>query len=114
MHLLTKENELLEHPPYFPDLVPSDYYLFRNLKQFLRGNRFLSNEEAITAVDWYFAELPESHYRDGIKYWRIIGISVLKLREIILNKKTYFVPTCKLTVLILIDKLKETVSNKIF
>ena len=59
--------ELLEHPSYSPDLAPSDYYLFRNLKQFLRGKRFSSNEEAITAVDGYFAELPESHYRDGIK-----------------------------------------------
>ena len=32
--------ELLEHPPYSPDLAPSDYYLFRNLKQFLRWKRF--------------------------------------------------------------------------
>lgn len=23
------------HPPYFPDLAPSDYHLFRNLEQFL-------------------------------------------------------------------------------
>ena len=48
-------------------LAPSDYYLFRNLKQFLRGKRFSSNEEAIAAVEQYFAELPENHYRDGIK-----------------------------------------------
>ena len=47
--------------------LPSDYYLFRNLKQFLRGKRFSSNEEAIAAVEQYFAELPENHYRDGIK-----------------------------------------------
>ena len=59
--------ELFEHPPYSPDLAPSDYYLFRNLKQFLRGKRFSSNEEAIAAVEQYFAELPENHYRDGIK-----------------------------------------------
>ena len=68
---MTKFNELkyklLEHPPYSPDLAPSDYYLFRNLKQFFRGKRFSSNEAAITAVDKYFAELPKSHYRDGIK-----------------------------------------------
>ena len=61
---MTKFNELkyelLEHPPYSPDLAPSDYYLL-SLKQFLRGKRFSSNEEAITAVDGYFAELPESH-----------------------------------------------------
>ncbi|XP_069968062.1 uncharacterized protein [Bactrocera oleae] len=68
---MTKFNEvkyeLLEHPPYLSDLATSDYYLFRNLKQFLRGKRFSSNEEAIAAVDRYFAELPEIHYSDGIK-----------------------------------------------
>ena len=71
MHLLTKFNELkyefLEHPPHSPDVALSDYQLFRDLKQFLRGKRFSSNEEAITAVDGYFAELLESNYRDGIK-----------------------------------------------
>ena len=59
--------ELLEHPPYSPDLAPSDYYLFRNLKQFLRGKYFSSNEEAIAAADGYFAELPESFFSHGIK-----------------------------------------------
>lgn len=59
--------ELLEHPPYSPDLAPSDYFLFRNLKQFLRGKRFSSNEEAIATVQQYFESLPETYYRDGIK-----------------------------------------------
>ena len=27
----------LNLPPYSPDLAPSDYFLFRNLKKFLRG-----------------------------------------------------------------------------
>jgi histone-lysine N-methyltransferase SETMAR len=30
--------ELLPHPAFSPDLVPSDYYLFRSLAQFLRLN----------------------------------------------------------------------------
>ena len=64
---MTKFNELLVHLPYTPDLAPRDYYLFRNQKQLFRGKRFSTNEEAITAVDGYFAELPESYYTDGIK-----------------------------------------------
>jgi len=28
--------ELLPHPPYSPDLVSSDYYLFRSMAHFLR------------------------------------------------------------------------------
>ena len=30
------------------------------------GKRFSSNDEVIAAVDEYFADLPEKHYRDGI------------------------------------------------
>jgi len=58
--------ELLEHPPYSPDLTPSELYLFPKLKLFLAGQRFSSNQEAITAVEGYFADLMKNHYRDGI------------------------------------------------
>ena len=58
--------ELLEHPPYSPDLAPSDFHLLPDLKKFMRGKRFSSNDEVITAVEAYFAALPDSHFRDGI------------------------------------------------
>ena len=58
--------ELLEHPPYSPDLAPPDFHLFLKLKHFLAGERFSSNEEVVAAVQGYFADLPENHYRDGI------------------------------------------------
>ena len=32
--------ELLSHPTYSPDLAPSDYYLFANLKRMLQGKGF--------------------------------------------------------------------------
>ena len=32
--------ELLEHPPYSPDLAPCDFYLFPKLKDMLRDCRF--------------------------------------------------------------------------
>ena len=46
--------ELLEHPPYSPDLAPSDFCLFPVLKLFLAGQRFSSNQEAIAAVRGVF------------------------------------------------------------
>ena len=46
--------ELLEHPPYSPDLAPSDFCFFPKLKLFLAGQRFSSNQEAIAAVEGYF------------------------------------------------------------
>jgi len=51
--------KLLEHPPYSPDLAPSDFYLFPELKLFLAGQRFSSNQEATAAVEGYFAEYEE-------------------------------------------------------
>jgi histone-lysine N-methyltransferase SETMAR len=58
--------ELLEHPPCSPDLASSDFCLFPKLKIFLVGQRFSSNQEAIAAVEEYFADLTKNHYRDGI------------------------------------------------
>jgi histone-lysine N-methyltransferase SETMAR len=60
------KTELLEHPLYSPDLAPSDFHLFPKLKVFLAVQRFSSNQEAIAAVERYFADLTENHYRDGI------------------------------------------------
>ncbi|CAH1993498.1 unnamed protein product [Acanthoscelides obtectus] len=45
---LTEENvEFLDHPPYSPDLSPSDFFTFPKLKNRLRGQRFQSPEEAM-------------------------------------------------------------------
>jgi histone-lysine N-methyltransferase SETMAR len=58
--------ELLEHPPYSPDLAPSDFYLFPKLKLFLAGQHFSSNHKATAALEEYFADLTKDHNRDGI------------------------------------------------
>ena len=36
---------ILPHPAYSPDLAPSDFYLFPNLKTELRGKKFQADEE---------------------------------------------------------------------
>jgi len=48
--------ELIPHPPYSPDLAPYDFFLFPNLKTWLGGKKFSSNEEVIVAVNEYFAD----------------------------------------------------------
>jgi hypothetical protein len=58
--------ELLEHPHYYPYLVPSDFHFFPKLKLFFASQSLTSNQEAITAVEGYFADLTKNHYRDGI------------------------------------------------
>jgi hypothetical protein len=57
---------LLEHPPYFPDLAPSDFSLSSKFKLFLACQRFSSNQEAITTVEGNFAHVTKNYYRDGI------------------------------------------------
>ena len=59
--------ELVAHPPYSPDLTPSNYYLFPNLKRWLQGKRFTSNEEVIAETEAYFEGLDVSYYRKGIE-----------------------------------------------
>jgi len=46
----------LNHPPYIQDLAPSDYFLFRVMKTFLRCKRFSSDEEVNEAVTTWFEE----------------------------------------------------------
>ncbi|XP_053212265.1 histone-lysine N-methyltransferase SETMAR-like [Panonychus citri] len=57
----------IEHPPYSPDLAPSDYFLFKNLKQFLRGKRYPSVEAVKTAVTEFFYSKPPSWFRAGLE-----------------------------------------------
>jgi histone-lysine N-methyltransferase SETMAR len=39
------------HPPYSPDLVPSDFPLFGHIKQFLRGYEFADREGLLHAIE---------------------------------------------------------------
>ena len=60
-------SELLPHPPYSPDLAPSDYWLFADLKKMLRGKRFRSNDELIAETNDYFEGKQKSFYKGGIE-----------------------------------------------
>ncbi|KOX73116.1 Histone-lysine N-methyltransferase SETMAR [Melipona quadrifasciata] len=51
--LLQFDWDVLPHPPYSPDLAPSDYCLFLSLKNSLRGESFKSISEIKTHLDEY-------------------------------------------------------------
>lgn len=59
--------EVLAHPPYSPDLAPSDYHLFGPLKETLRGRRFTSDQEMKEAVHAWLAAQPKTFFSEGIK-----------------------------------------------
>jgi len=43
--------QCLDHPPYSPDLAPSDYHLFPGLKKQLKGRHFSSDTVVIVAAE---------------------------------------------------------------
>jgi len=55
----------LNHPPYSPDLAPSDYFIFRVMKKFLRGKRFSSDQEVKEAVTTWFEEQSKDFFFPG-------------------------------------------------
>ena len=58
--------EPLPHPPYSPDLAPSDYFLFPKLKSFLRGKVFETDNDVMCAVDEFLRGQDSKFYYEGI------------------------------------------------
>ena len=59
--------EVLPHPPYSPDIAPSDFHLFRSLQHFLSGIFFSNLDDIQNAISGYFAQKPADFYRLGIE-----------------------------------------------
>lgn len=58
---------LLTHPPYSPDLAPSDFYLFGRLKSDLQGMRFADNDAVIQTVREWIRRQPQAFFEKGIR-----------------------------------------------
>ena len=58
--------EVLMHPPNSPDLAPSNYHLFRSLKNSLNGVKLASKEACEDHLDQFFAKKSQKFYSDGI------------------------------------------------
>ncbi|KAJ7329875.1 hypothetical protein JRQ81_016049 [Phrynocephalus forsythii] len=59
--------ELLQHPPYSPDLAPSDFFVFPEMKKPLRGRQFDNREDIIFKVEQWFSSKVEDFYKEGLK-----------------------------------------------
>uniref|UniRef100_A0A670YEL7 Tc1-like transposase DDE domain-containing protein n=1 Tax=Pseudonaja textilis TaxID=8673 RepID=A0A670YEL7_PSETE len=58
--------EIFPHPPYSPDLAPSNYHLFPRMKTWLGTQRFDDNAELLAGVtDWFKSQAAE-FYDSGI------------------------------------------------
>ena len=57
--------ELLSQPPYSPDLAPSDYHVFRSLKDSLCGQSF-GCDEVIHVINDRFELQDKQFFVDGV------------------------------------------------
>jgi len=63
--------EAIEHPAYSPDLAPSDFHLFGQLKEALRGRRLSCDDDVKAAVHQWLHAQPKTFFADGIK--KLVG-----------------------------------------
>ncbi|GBM44113.1 hypothetical protein AVEN_16004-1 [Araneus ventricosus] len=70
------EWDLMQHPPYSPNMSPSVFYLFSHLQFHLDGAIFNSNEEVISEVHLLLASCRPQFFVEGIeklpKHWQTI------------------------------------------
>ena len=58
--------EVIPHPPYSPDIAPSDYHLFRSMQSALSAQRFNSYEDMKKWLDSWIASKPKKFFYEGI------------------------------------------------
>jgi len=59
--------EVFDHPPYSPDLAPSDYHLFVHLKKWLASQSFEADDRLKTDVTTWFKSLVAEFFVTGIR-----------------------------------------------
>ena len=61
--------DILDHPPYSPDLSPCDFWLFPSLKEMLAGHRFESSCGLGSAVYQRLQHMPKEDYCAAFRKW---------------------------------------------
>ena len=58
--------DVLPHPLYSPDLLPTDYHFFKHLNNFLQGKHFHKEQEAENAFQQFIESWSTDFYTTGI------------------------------------------------
>lgn len=68
--------EILPHPPYSPDMAPTDYHLFRSLTNHLSNKEFKNQDEVKSSIAGFISGKTRDFFDSGIKKlvnrWQII------------------------------------------
>jgi transposase len=62
--------EIFDHPPYSPDLAPSDYHFFTKMKVWLATWHFHTNEELMDGVNIWLHDLVASFFDERPRDYR--------------------------------------------
>lgn len=65
--LLELGYETLPHPPYSPDLSPTDYHFFRHLDHFLQNKKFINQIELENSFSEFINSQNSKFYSEGIE-----------------------------------------------
>ena len=60
--------EILEHPPYSPDMSSCDYSLFAQVKEPLRGTRYNTRDKFIRAIGRLVRNINKVGRADGVRH----------------------------------------------
>jgi hypothetical protein len=61
---------LIPHPPYSPDLVSCDFFLFPKMELKLKGRQFDTIEEVQAKLQRVLDTLTEKNFQEALKKWR--------------------------------------------
>jgi len=63
----TLKYEVLSHPPYSPDLAPSDFHFIPHLKTDLKGTHFTCDDEVKQALTSWIKQRTPEFFTDGMR-----------------------------------------------
>ena len=79
----------MPHPPYSPDLSPTDYHFFKHLDNFLQGKCFYNHQDAENAFQEFFKSLSTDFYATGINLFLTGKNASIVIITILLNKDVF-------------------------
>ena len=82
--LASEKVEVLNHPPYSPDLSPCDFFLFPSLKKMLSGNKYTSRSSLGRAIYQCLQQISKEDYLSAFCDW------VKRLQKCVSVKEEYF------------------------
>ncbi len=59
--------DMVPHPPYSPDLAPSDYFLFPEIKSHLRGIAYHNIDQVQAAANEVMCKIPVEKFEAALK-----------------------------------------------